>query len=103
MHNHSLGAILATPKYTECYANLANSRIIFLSEDITKEAASSLSAMLLHFDNENDEEDISIYINTNGGDASALSNIYDIMQLVKAPIKTICVGKAYSAGAFMLA
>lgn len=103
MESNSLGAILATPKYTECYANLAKDRIIFLSEDVTKDSASSLSAMLLYYDNVNDEEDINIYINTNGGDASALSNIYDIMQLIKSPIKTICIGKAYSAGAFILA
>lgn len=100
---NNIGSILVTPKYTECYTNLAKDRIIFVSEDITKDTASSLSALLFHYDNENEEEDISLYINTNGGDASALSNIYDIMQLVKAPIKTICVGKAYSAGAFMLA
>jgi ATP-dependent Clp protease protease subunit len=100
---NNIGSILATPKYTECYTNLAKDRIIFVSEDITKDTASSLSALLFHYDNENEGEDISLYINTNGGDASALSNIYDIMRLVKAPIKTICVGKAYSAGAFMLA
>jgi len=102
-NNNSIGAILATPKYTECYSNLAKSRIIFLSEDVTKDSASSLSAMLLHYDNENDEEDINIYINTNGGDAFALSNIYDIMQLIRSPINTICIGKAYSAGACILA
>lgn len=101
--NDSIGSLLATPKYTECYTNLAKSRIIFVSEDITKDTASSLSALLLHYDNENEEEDINLYINTNGGDASALSNIYDIMQLIKAPIRTICMGKAYSAGSVMLA
>lgn len=100
---NSLGDVLATPKYTECYANLARDRIIFVSEEITKDTASSLSAMLLHYDNENEEEDINLYINTNGGNATALANIYDIMQLIKAPIKTICIGKAYSAGAYMLA
>jgi ATP-dependent Clp protease protease subunit len=94
--------LIAPPKYSECYANLSNNRIIFISEDITKDVASSLSALLLHYDNES-EEDISIYINTNGGDAAAQANIYDIMQMIKAPIRTICIGKAYSAGAYILA
>ena len=94
---------LASPKYSDCYANLSNNRMIFISEDITKDVASSLSALLFHYDNENDEEEISIYINTNGGDAYAQANIYDIMQLIKSPIRTICIGKAYSAGAFILA
>jgi ATP-dependent Clp protease protease subunit len=91
------------PKYVECYAALAKERIIFISEDITKDTASSLSGMLLYYDSENDAEDISIYINTNGGDSHALSNIYDVMQMIKSPIKTVCIGKAYSAGALILA
>jgi|ERR1700722_679308 len=91
------------PKYTECYAALAKERMIFISEDITKDTASSLSGMLLYYDSENDVDDISIYINTNGGDTHALSNIYDVMQMIKSPIKTICIGKAYSAGAVVLA
>lgn len=102
LENNNLGSLLAIPKYTECYANLAKDRIVFVSEDITKDLASTLSALLFHYDNESNDE-ISLYINTNGGDASALANIYDVMQMVKSPIKTICIGKAYSAGAFMLA
>jgi ATP-dependent Clp protease, protease subunit len=91
------------PKYTENYSNLAKDRIIFLTEEITIETASTLSALLLYYDGESEVEDITIYINTNGGDGSALANIYDIMQIINAPIKTICIGKAYSAGAFLLA
>lgn len=96
-------SVFEQSKYAECFANLANDRIIFISEDITKNVSSSLSALLLHYDNINDQEDISIYINTYGGDVSALSNIYDIMQMIKSPIKTVCIGKAYSAGSFILA
>jgi ATP-dependent Clp protease, protease subunit len=101
-HNN-IGSLLETPRYSECYTNLANERMILLSEDITKDTASSISALLLYYDQENEVDDISIYINTNGGDSGALTNIYDVMQLINAPIKTICVGKAYSAGAFILA
>lgn len=93
----------SSPRYTESYASLANDRIIFISEDITKELSSSLSAMLLYYDDMDENEDINIYINTSGGDGDALINIYDVMQLINAPIKTICIGKAYSAGAFILA
>jgi ATP-dependent Clp protease, protease subunit len=89
-------------RYSHIYSELASNRILFISEDITKELAASLSAMLLFYDHQN-HEDITIIINTNGGDTDALMNIYDIMQMIKSPIKTICLGKAYSAGAFMLA
>lgn len=93
-----------SPHYVEyAYAHLAKSRNIFIAEDITKNLAASLSAMLLYFDNVSETEDITLYINTNGGDIQALSNIYDIMQMIKSPIRTVCIGKAYSAGACILA
>ncbi len=99
----NLGELLSIPRYTESYTNLAKERILFISEDITQDTASSLSAMLLYYDSQNDNEDISLYINTNGGDAIALLHIYDVMQMIKSPIKTVCIGKAYSAGSVILA
>lgn len=89
--------------YDETYIRLANNRVIFLSEDVTKESAAQLAALLLYYDNENHDEYIELYIHSSGGDASALINIYDVMQMIKAPIKTICLGKCYSAGAVILA
>jgi ATP-dependent Clp protease protease subunit len=89
--------------YSDTYIKLTKNRVIFVSEDITKESAAQLSALLLYYDNENREEPITIYLNSNGGDASGLANIYDVMQLIKAPVKTVCTGKCYSAGAVILA
>jgi len=94
---------LMTSSYAETYARLTKNRCIFLSEDVSKQSAAELSALLLYYDNENHEEPISLYIHSNGGDAAGLANIYDVMQMISAPIKTICVGKAYSAGAVILA
>jgi len=91
------------PGYVETYIKLAKDRIIFLNEDVTKQAAANLSALLLYYDNENSDESISIYIHCSGGDAAGLVNIYDVMQMIKSPIKTICIGKCYSAGAIILA
>lgn len=88
--------------YTESYIRLAKDRVIFVSEDITKQSATELSAMLLYYDNEN-HDDISIYLNSRGGDAAGLSNIYDVMQMIHSPITTICMGKCYSAAAVILA
>ena len=90
------------PGYAETYIRLASDRIIFLNELITKQTASQLSALLLYYDNDNSEEDISIYINSHGGDADGLSNIYDVMQMIKSPIQTICIGRCYSAAAVIL-
>ena len=90
------------PWNNDIYARLASNRVIFLAEDISKETGSSLSAMLLYYDADN-HDDITIYINCNGGDATALSNIYDVMQMIHSPVQTICIGKAYSAAAVLLA
>ncbi len=89
--------------YSESYIRLAQERVIFLSEMVTKETASELSALLLYYDNEDHNSPIVLYLNTVGGDAAGLVNIYDVMQMIKAPIKTICLGKCYSAGAVILA
>lgn len=100
-HQHTNPEALS--RYLNSYIALSKDRIIFVNEDITKETSSALSSLLLYYDNKDPEKDIEIYINTNGGDSSALSNIYDVMQMIHAPIKTICIGKAYSAGAVLLA
>jgi ATP-dependent Clp protease protease subunit len=90
-------------KYSESYVRLAKNRVIFLSEEISKEVGAAISALMLYFDNQDKKKDITILINSNGGDASALSAIYDTMQMIKAPVKTVCMGKCYSAAAVLLA
>src|SRR5260221_8676422 len=96
--------IVQKPEYIQqSYAELAEYRSIFISEDFTKEMASAMIALLLYYDNQSIIEPITIYINSNGGDGSALCAIYDMMNMISAPIETICMGKCYSAGAFLLA
>lgn len=90
-------------KYWETYVKLTKERAIFLAEDFTKESASAIAALLLHYDNEDQDKDITIYIHSNGGDVSALNCIYDVMHMISAPIKTVCIGKSYSCGAALLA
>lgn len=89
--------------YSDTYVKLTQNRTIFLSEDVTKDNAAQLSALLLYFDNQSHDEEITLYLHSNGGDASGLSNIYDVMQMISAPVKTVCIGKCYSAGAVILA
>ena len=90
-------------KYESSYVWLTQGRIIFLKELLTKEVAADVSALLLHYDHEDPNEDIQIYINSNGGDFDALINIYDVIHMINAPVSTICFGKAYSAAAILLA
>lgn len=93
----------ASSNYNGTHIDLAKNRILWISEDVTTEMASVISAFLLHYDSENSEQDITLYIHTNGGDANGLAQIYDTMQIISSPVKTVCVGKAFSAGAFILA
>src|ERR1700749_4738426 len=109
LHSHlppdmeSFFAKFQTSKYFTSYIDLSSDRIIFLNEEFTKDTSSSLTALLINYNNESETEEITIYINSIGGDAFALTNIYDVIQLIKAPVRTICLGKAYSAGAYLLA
>ena len=81
----------------------SRSNIIFLGTPIDDTIANLVCAQLLHLESENPDKDISIYINTPGGDITALFAIYDTMQYVKPDISTICFGQAASAAAVLLA
>jgi ATP-dependent Clp protease protease subunit len=58
---------------------------------------------LVLLESENPEKDINIYINSPGGDITALFAIYDTMQFIRNDIATICLGQAASAAAVLLA
>ena len=100
-HDHDMRPVLTG--YADTYIKLAKHRVIVISENVTDNMASDLSALLLYFDNEDHEAMIEIYIHSNGGAVSGLTNMYDVIQMISAPVKTVCLGKCYSAGAFLLA
>lgn len=87
----------------DLYSRLLKDNIIFLGTPIDDTIANLVCAQLLHLESENPEKDINIYINSPGGDITALFAIYDTMQYVKADITTICYGQAASAAAVLLA
>ncbi len=100
-HEHGRPPLLTG--YADTYIKLAKHRIVIVSEDVSDTMAAELSALLLYFDNEDHEALIEMYIHSNGGAATGLANIYDVMQMISAPVKTVCLGKCYSAGAVLLA
>lgn len=87
----------------DVYARLIKDRVIFLNEEIEPEAAGIICALMFLMDTENSEKPISLWIQSPGGDVNSFFAIYDMMQLVKAPIKTVCIGSASSAAAMLLA
>jgi len=87
----------------DLYSRLLKDNIIFLQTPIDDTVASVLCAQLIHLESENPDKDINIYINSPGGDITALFAIYDTMQFIKNDIATICLGQAASAAAVLLA
>lgn len=83
-------------------SRLLKDRIILLTEEITTVSATSIIAQLLFLESEDPKAPITIYINSPGGSVSDGFAIYDVMNKIKCPITTICIGMAASMGAFLL-
>src|SRR5476651_1404921 len=87
----------------DLYSRLLKERIIFLGTPIDDMVANLLMAQLIHLESEDPDKDISLYINSPGGEITALFAIYDTMQYIKPDVQTICIGQAASAAAVLLA
>ena len=87
----------------DIYSRLLKDRIVILSGEIDDTLANSIVAQLLFLEAEDPAKDISLYINSPGGEISAGMAIYDTMNTIKPDVSTICVGMAASMGAFLLA
>jgi ATP-dependent Clp protease protease subunit len=87
----------------DLYSRLLKERIIFLGTPIDDTVANLLMAQLIHLESEDPDKDISLYINSPGGEITALMAIYDTMQYIKPDLQTICIGQAASAAAVLLA
>lgn len=87
----------------DIYSRLLKERIIFLGQEVTDLNADLLVAQLLFLEAEDPDKDIQIYINSPGGSVSAGFAIYDTIQYIKPDVSTICMGRAASMGAFLLA
>ena len=87
----------------DIYSRLLKDRIIFLGEEVNDVTASLVVAQLLFLAAEDPDKDINLYINSPGGSVTAGMAIYDTMQYIKPDVSTICIGRAASMGAFLLA
>ena len=87
----------------DIYSRLLNDRIIFLGEGINSTTANLVIAQLLHLESQDAEKDISLYINSPGGEVYSGLAILDTMNFIKPDVSTICVGMAASMAAVLLA
>ncbi|MFR7797739.1 MAG: ATP-dependent Clp protease proteolytic subunit [Collinsella sp.] len=86
----------------DIYSRLLNDRIIFLGEEINSVSANLVGAQLLHLESQDAEKDISLYINSPGGEVYSGLAILDTMNFIKPQVSTICVGMAASMAAVLL-
>ncbi|MCL4446385.1 MAG: ATP-dependent Clp protease proteolytic subunit [Actinobacteria bacterium] len=87
----------------DLYSRLLKERIIFLGTPIDDTVANLVCAQLLFLESEESDKDIHLYINSPGGDITALFAIYDTMKYIKPDVSTFCFGQAASAAAVLLA
>lgn len=95
-----------TPRGTigrDLFSSLLKDNILFLGTPINDDVANLVCAKLLHLESENPDRDISLYINSPGGDVTSMFSIYDTMQYIRPDVATICFGQAASAAAILLA
>ncbi len=87
----------------DIYSRLLKDRIIFLGTPIDSQVANLLVAQLLFLDHDDPEADISIYINSPGGEVYAGLAMYDTIRMIRPDVRTYCVGMAASMAAVLLA
>ena len=86
----------------DVFSRLMMDRIIFLGVGINDDVANIIIAQLLFLSSTDATRDISLYINTPGGQVSSGLAIYDTMQLIQPDVATICTGMAASMGSVLL-
>ena len=87
----------------DIYSRLLNERIVFIGTPVDDAVANLVVAQLLHLESEDDQKDVSLYINSPGGVVYSGLAIYDTMQFIRPDVRTICFGMAMSMGAILLA
>jgi len=87
----------------DIYSRLLKDRIVILGEPIDDHVANVLIAQFLFLEAEDPTKDISLYINSPGGQVTAGMAIYDTMQYIKSNVSTLCLGQASSMAAILLA
>jgi ATP-dependent Clp protease protease subunit len=86
----------------DIYSRLLLERILFLGTEVNDTVSNLLVAQMFFLESSDPDKPIHMYINSPGGSVTAGMAIYDVMQYVKAPVATYCLGMAASMGALLL-
>ncbi|QCX74955.1 ATP-dependent Clp protease proteolytic subunit 2 [Streptomyces sp. YIM 121038] len=85
------------------YSKLLDERIVFLGTPVDDVSANDVMAQVLYLEHAAPDRDISLYINSPGGDFSATTAIYDTLLYASCEVETVCLGQVASAAAVLLA
>lgn len=86
----------------DIYSRLLEDRIIFVGEEVHAHMVNSIVAQMLFLEKQDPDKEITLYVNSPGGEVYSGMALFDTMQIVKCPIRTICVGLAASMGSVFL-
>jgi ATP-dependent Clp protease protease subunit len=87
----------------DLFSRLLKDRIVFVGTAIDDAVANVVVAQLLFLESEDPDKDVTLYLNSPGGDVTAGLAIYDTMQALRSPVATYCVGRAASMASLLLA
>ncbi|MBQ0043823.1 MAG: ATP-dependent Clp protease proteolytic subunit [Bacteroidales bacterium] len=86
----------------DVFSRLMMDRVIFLGVPVDDDVANIITAQLLFLASNDPSADISLYLNTPGGQVSSGLAIYDTMQIIEPDVATIVTGMAASMGSVLL-
>ena len=86
----------------DIFSLLLRQRIVFLGTPINDQISNLIVAQLLYLNGEDRDAPISMYINSPGGVVYAGLAIYDTMQMISNPIRTVAIGATASFGTVLL-
>lgn len=86
----------------DIYSRLLEERIVFLGTGVNDDVANTVIAQLLFLEKEDATKDITLYVNSPGGQVTSALAMYDTIQYIRPDVSTVCLGMAASAGALLL-
>ncbi|MEM6729231.1 MAG: ATP-dependent Clp protease proteolytic subunit [Pseudomonadota bacterium] len=85
----------------DIFSRLLKERIVFINGPVHSGMTHLVVAQLLHLEAENPKKEISMYINSPGGEVTAGMSIYDTMQYIRPKVSTLVCGLAASMGSMI--
>lgn len=80
---------------------LLSNREIFLTEQVDPATTNELLKQLMYLERQDNSREVTIYINSPGGEVISGLAVYDYISIMKSPVRTVCTGTAASMGAIL--